>query len=87
MAVLVKQEILLLVVGGVFVMEAGSVILQVGYYKITRLLTGTPKRLFLCAPFHHHLQRLGWTETQIVVRFWIMAIVLAALGLASLKVR
>jgi phospho-N-acetylmuramoyl-pentapeptide-transferase len=86
-AVLVKQEILLLVVGGVFVMEAGSVILQVGYYKITRRLTGTPKRLFLCAPFHHHLQRLGWTETQIVVRFWIMAIVLAALSLASLKVR
>jgi phospho-N-acetylmuramoyl-pentapeptide-transferase len=86
-AVLVKQEILLLVVGGVFVLEAGSVILQVSYYKLTRRLTGTPKRLFLCTPFHHHLQRLGWTETQIVVRFWILALVLAAVGMATLKVR
>lgn len=86
-AVLVKQEILLLVVGGVFVVEAGSVILQVGYFKLTRQLAGTPKRLFLCAPFHHHLQRKGWTETQIVIRFWILAILLAAVGLATLKVR
>ena len=63
-AVVVKQELLLLIVGGVFVIEAGSVILQVLYFKITRRLTGTPKRLFRCAPIHHHFQQKGWKETQ-----------------------
>ena len=86
-AVLVKQEILLIVVGGIFVLEAGSVILQVAYYKITRRLTGTPRRLFQCAPIHHHFQRSGWKETQVVVRFWIIAFILAAIGLATLKIR
>ena len=86
-AVLVKQEILLTIVGGIFVIEAGSVILQVTYYKMTRRLTGTPKRLFQCAPIHHHFQRSGWKETQVVVRFWIMAFILAAIGLATLKIR
>ncbi len=86
-AVLVKQEFLLVFVGGVFVLEAGSVMLQVGYYKLTRRLTGTPKRLFKCAPIHHHFKQSGWTETQIVIRFWIIAVVVAALGIATLKLR
>ncbi len=86
-AVLVKQELLLIIVGGVFVVEAGSVILQVSYYKLTRRLTGTPKRLFHCAPIHHHFQKMGWKETQIVIRFWIIAIILATVGLATLKIR
>lgn len=86
-AVLVKQELLLVVVGGVFVIEAGSVILQVSYYKLTRKLTGEPKRLFKCAPIHIHFRRSGFHETQIVVRFWIVALILAAIGIATLKVR
>ncbi len=86
-AVLVKQELILVVIGGIFVVEAGSVILQVSFFKLTRRLTGEPRRLFLCAPYHHHLQRKGWTETQVVVRFWILAAVLAGCGLATLKIR
>ena len=86
-AVLVKQELLLLIVGGIFVVEAGSVILQVGYYKLTRKVSGEPKRLFLRAPFHHHLQLKGWKETQIVTRFWIIGLLLAGFGLATLKIR
>ena len=81
LAVLVRQEILLLLVGGVFVMEAGSVILQVLSFKLTG------KRIFLCSPIHHHFERKGWTETQIVVRFWILAGVFSLLALATLKLR
>ena len=80
-AVLVRKEIVLLLVGGVFVMEALSVILQVGSYKLRK------KRIFLCTPIHHHFERKGWTETQIVVRFWILAGIFALLGLATLKLR
>ena len=80
-AVLVKQEILLLLVGWVFVMEAGSVMLQVASFKLTG------KRIFLCSPIHHHFEKKGWPETQIVVRFWIIAGVCALLGLATLKLR
>jgi phospho-N-acetylmuramoyl-pentapeptide-transferase len=80
-AVLVRMEIVLLLVGGVFVMEALSVILQVGSFKLRK------KRIFLCAPIHHHFERKGWTETQIVVRFWILAGIFALLGLATLKLR
>ncbi|NQZ69839.1 MAG: phospho-N-acetylmuramoyl-pentapeptide-transferase [Lentisphaeria bacterium] len=86
-AVLVKQEFLLVIIGGIFVVEAGTVILQVIYFKLTRKLTGEPKRLFKCAPIHHHFKMSGWTETQIVIRFWIIALVLAFIGIASLKVR
>ena len=86
-AVLVRQELMLIIVGGIFVLEAGSVILQVGYFKITRKLTGEPKRLFRCAPIHHHFKLNGWKETQVVIRFWIIAVALAAIGLASLKIR
>ncbi len=80
-AVLVKQELVLILVGGVFVMEAVSVILQVASYKLLK------KRIFLCAPIHHHFEQKGWTETQIVVRFWILAGIFALMGLATLKLR
>jgi len=68
-------------VGGVFVMEAVSVILQVASFKLTG------RRIFLCAPIHHHFERKGWKETQIVVRFWILSGIFALLALASLKLR
>jgi len=80
-AVLVRQELLLPIVGGVFVMEAGSVIIQVISFKTTG------KRVFRCTPIHHHFELKGWTETQIVVRFWILSGVFALLGLATLKLR
>ena len=80
-AVLVRQELLLPIVGGVFVMEAGSVIIQVISFKTTG------KRVFRCTPIHHHFEFKGWTETQIVVRFWILSGVFALLGLATLKLR
>jgi phospho-N-acetylmuramoyl-pentapeptide-transferase len=86
-AVLVKQELLLILVGGVFVVEAMSVVLQVGYFKFSRKLTGTPKRIFRCAPIHHHFEQTGWDESKVVVRFWIIAALLAAAGLATLKLR
>ncbi len=79
-AVVTRQELLLLVVGGVFVAEAASVLLQVGFFKWTR------RRLILCAPLHHHFQFKGWHEMKIVVRFWIAAAVLAILAVASLKI-
>ena len=87
MAVLVKHEILLLCIGGIFVLEATSVILQVTYFKWTKYRYGQGRRLFLCAPIHHHFQKKGWSETQTVIRFWIVSLLLAALGLASLKLR
>ncbi|NLF09608.1 MAG: phospho-N-acetylmuramoyl-pentapeptide-transferase, partial [Pirellulaceae bacterium] len=79
LAVVSRQELLLAVVAGVFVVEALSVILQVGYYKWRR------RRLFRCAPLHHHFQLLGWAENKIVVRFWIAAALCALIGTASLK--
>lgn len=80
-AVLVKQEILLVLVGGIFVAEAVSVMIQVGVYKRTK------RRVFKMAPLHHHFELSGWPETKVVVRFWIVAILLAIVGLASLKLR
>ena len=81
-AVIIKQEILLVLVGGVFVMEAISVILQVGYFKISG-----GKRIFLMAPFHHHFEKKGWVEPKVVVRFWIVSIILGLMALATLKLR
>ncbi|HBM15001.1 MAG TPA: phospho-N-acetylmuramoyl-pentapeptide-transferase [Lentisphaeria bacterium] len=78
-AVLLKQEIALIIVGGVFVIEALSVIIQVASFRLTG------KRIFLCSPIHHHFERKGWKETQIVTRFWIMALIFALLGLSTLK--
>ena len=80
-AVMVRQEIILVVIGGVFVIEALSSLIQIVYYKRTK------KRFFLMAPIHHHFQKKGWTETQIVFRFIIIAVILAFAGLASLKLR
>lgn len=87
MAVLLKAELLLLAVGGVFAMEAASVIIQVRYYKYTRWRYGEGRRVFLCAPIHHHFQRLGWKNEQVVVRFWVLGILCAMVGFATLKVR
>ena len=80
-SVLVKQELLLVIVGGVFVMEIVSVMLQVASFKLTG------KRIFRCTPIHHHFEQGGWTETQIVTRFWIISGLLALVGLATLKLR
>ncbi|MBI3702451.1 MAG: phospho-N-acetylmuramoyl-pentapeptide-transferase [Rhizobiales bacterium] len=80
-AVAIKHEIVLAVVGGLFVLEAVSVIVQVVSFKLTG------KRVFKMAPIHHHFEQLGWTEPQIVIRFWIVAVVLALAGLATLKLR
>ncbi len=81
-AIIIKQEILLAIVGGVFVVEALSVILQVGYFKISG-----GKRIFLMAPFHHHFEEIGWAEPKVVVRFWIVSIALGLTALATLKLR
>jgi phospho-N-acetylmuramoyl-pentapeptide-transferase len=81
-AVLIKQEILLLFIGGVFILEAASVILQVGSYRLRH-----GKRIFKMAPIHHHFEALGWTESKIIVRFWIAGLVLALFALTTLKLR
>lgn len=80
-AVCTKHELVLVIVGGLFVVEALSVIIQVGYFKMTG------KRVFLMAPIHHHFEKKGWGESQVVIRFWIIALVLALIGLATLKIR
>ncbi len=80
-AVAVKHEIVLAIIGGLFVLEAISVIIQVGYYRVFG------KRVFLMAPIHHHFEKMGWKESTIVVRFWIVAVVLAIIGLATMKLR
>ncbi|MCM8534233.1 MAG: phospho-N-acetylmuramoyl-pentapeptide-transferase, partial [Lentisphaeraceae bacterium] len=76
-AVLVKQEVTLVIVGGVFVMETLSVVIQTSYFKYTRKKFGEGRRVFLMAPIHHHFQKKGWTETQVVIRFWILGIIFA----------
>lgn len=81
-AVITKQEFVFAIVGGLFVMEAISVILQVGYFKFSK-----GKRVFLMAPIHHHFEKKGWSEPTIVFRFWIISIVLALIGLSTLKLR
>jgi phospho-N-acetylmuramoyl-pentapeptide-transferase len=80
-AVAIKHEIVLAIVGGLFVVEALSVVVQVASFKLTG------KRVFKMAPIHHHFEHLGWSEPQIVMRFWIVAFMLAMLGLATLKLR
>jgi phospho-N-acetylmuramoyl-pentapeptide-transferase len=81
LAVMIKQELLLVLVGGLFVLEAGSVILQVASFKLTG------RRIFKMSPLHHHFELSGWKETKVVVRFWIIAIMFALLSLATLKLR
>ena len=80
-AIFSKKELLLVLVGGIFVMEALSVILQVGNYKWRK------QRIFLMAPIHHHFQLLGLKETKVVIRFWILSIIFALIGLATLKIQ
>jgi phospho-N-acetylmuramoyl-pentapeptide-transferase len=86
-AVIVRQEIVLFIMGGVFVMETFSVAMQVLYFKYTKKITGTGRRIFLMAPLHHHFEEKGWKETQVVVRFWIITMVLVLVGLSTLKLR
>jgi phospho-N-acetylmuramoyl-pentapeptide-transferase len=76
-----KHEIVLALIGGLFVAETLSVMIQVAYFK------RTGKRIFLMAPIHHHFEKLGWSESTIVIRFWIISVMLAILGLATLKLR
>jgi phospho-N-acetylmuramoyl-pentapeptide-transferase len=86
-AVITRQEIVLGIMGGVFVAEALSVMAQVGWYKYTKRKFGQGRRIFLMAPLHHHFEKKGWAETQVVVRFWIVTMLLCLIGLASLKLR
>jgi len=86
-AVCVRQEVLLVLIGGVFYLEALSVMLQVGWFKWTKRRYGEGRRILLCAPAHHHFQHAGWKETQVVGRFYLVAITLAIVALVSLKLR
>ena len=87
LAVLLREEIFFAIIGGIFVMEALSTIIQRYYFKYTRVKTGTGKRVFLCAPIHHHYELKGISEEKIVIRFWIVAALLVGIGLATLKLR
>lgn len=87
MAITCKQEVTLIIVGGVFVVEALSVIIQRVWFKITKKRFGEGRRVFLMSPLHHHFELSGWKETQVVVRFWIIGIICAFIGLATLKLR
>ena len=87
LAVIVRQEIVLLIMAGVFVVETISVALQVSYFRYTKFKYGHGRRIFLMAPLHHHYEKKGWKETQVVVRFWIISMILVLIGLASLKIR
>jgi phospho-N-acetylmuramoyl-pentapeptide-transferase len=94
-AILIKQELVLILVGGVFVMEAASVMIQVGYFKLTKKIYGEGRRVFLNSPLHHHFEYLaikqGYSidayENRITIRFWILSIIFALIGIASLKIR
>jgi len=87
MAILLKKELFLLVIGGIFVIEAVSVIIQRGYFKYTKHRYGQGRRVFLMAPLHHHFEQLGWHESKVVVRFWIIEILLVLVSLTMFKVR
>lgn len=86
-AVIVRQEIVLFVMGGIFVAETVSVMLQVTYFKYTKRKYGVGRRIFLMAPLHHHFEQKGWKETKVVVRFWIITMILVLIGLSTLKIR
>jgi phospho-N-acetylmuramoyl-pentapeptide-transferase len=86
-AVIIRQELVLFIMGGVFVVEAVSVMMQVSYFKYTKKKYGEGRRILLMAPLHHHFEQKGWKETQVVVRFWIITMLLVLLGLATLKLR
>lgn len=86
-AVIVRQEIVLFIMGGIFVVETLSVMIQVGYFKYTKRRYGAGRKVFLMAPLHHHFEVKGWKETQVVVRFWIITMMLVLFGLSTLKLR
>ena len=86
-AIIVRQEIVLFIMGGVFVVETLSVMMQVAWFKYTKRKYGTGRRILRMAPLHHHFEVGGWKETQVVIRFWIISMMLVLVGLASLKIR
>ena len=86
-AIIVRQEIVLAVMGGIFVVEALSVMAQVMYFKYTKRRYGEGRRLLKMAPLHHHFEKSGWAETQVVIRFWIITMLLCLIGLSTLKLR
>jgi len=86
-SIVIRQELMLFLVGGVFVLEALSVLLQVSYFKYTRKRYGEGRRIFLMSPLHHHFQKKGWPEAKVVVRFWLITAMLAAMALATVKLR
>jgi phospho-N-acetylmuramoyl-pentapeptide-transferase len=87
MAILLKAEFLLVIVGGVFVLETLSVAIQVGWFKYTLVRYGEGRRVFRMAPVHHHFEQIGWPETKVVVRFWILGVMFAMLAISTLKIR
>ena len=87
MAILLKSEFLLVIVGGVFVMETVSVMVQTSWFKYTARRYGQGRRFFRMAPIHHHFEKLGWAETKVVVRFWILGVLFAMVALSTLKIR
>lgn len=87
MAILLKAEFLLLIVGGVFVMETVSVMMQTSWFRYTKRKYGEGRRIFRMAPIHHHFEKLGWTESRVVVRFWILGVMFAMIGFSTLKIR
>ncbi len=87
MAILLKAEFLLVIVGGVFVLEAVSVILQTTYFRYTARRYGQGRRIFRMAPLHHHFEQLGWPETKVVIRFWILGLLFAMVAISTLKIR
>jgi phospho-N-acetylmuramoyl-pentapeptide-transferase len=86
-AVLIHEPFVLVIAGGVFVMEAASVILQTGWFRYTRRRYGTGQRIFLMAPIHHHFEKKGWYESQVVMRFYILGVLFAVVALSTLKIR
>jgi phospho-N-acetylmuramoyl-pentapeptide-transferase len=86
-AICCKQELLLILIGGVFVIEATSVLIQRMVFKWTRRFQGEGRRVFKMAPIHHHFEKMGWPESTVVIRFWIVSAMLALIGLATLKLR
>ncbi|MBQ72406.1 MAG: phospho-N-acetylmuramoyl-pentapeptide-transferase [Planctomycetaceae bacterium] len=87
LAVAMRQEIMLVLIGGIFFLEIGSVVVQVGWFKFTRIRTGTGQRLLRCSPIHHHFHLGGWSEQQVVTRFWLITIVLSMAAFALVKLR
>jgi phospho-N-acetylmuramoyl-pentapeptide-transferase len=86
-AVLIHQPLVLMIAGGVFVMEAASVILQTSWFRYTRRKYGTGRRIFLMAPLHHHFEKKGWYESQVVMRFYILGVLFGVVALSTLKIR